>query len=301
MTKLTKYQRTAKKCYEQLQNYGESCLLFLLIQAIKFLYRTRQTRDICPTSTHIDQSSSYFNFLRHRIPQLREMAAPSQTRQWVLRNKPYELPVLCGDNPTFELVNNELPIISDNQLLVKPVYFSNDPAQRTWIAADADPERSYAPPVTLGEPMAALGLGEVLESRSSSYTPGALVYGRMSWSEYVIIDQKDIYPIPLSTPRLSVTHFMGSLGLAGITAYCGLTDVVKATQDDSIVISGAAGAVGTMAVQIASKLIGCKKVIPFNSEMGGFERHRLSFVVQPQLMLEAGHRLSWNRREVSTR
>lgn len=200
------------------------------------------------------------------------MADPSQTRQWILLNKPYDLPVLDGDKPTFQLVTHELPSISNEQLLVKPLYFSNDPAQRTWIAADADPHRSYAPLINVGEPITALGIAHVIESRISSFLPGTLVYGRMSWSEHVIMDQKDIYPIPLSAPGLSITQFMGSLGLAGLTAYCGLCDVVKATPNDSIVISGAAGAVGTMAVQIAKKLIGCKKVIPFQRRHKAYDK-----------------------------
>ncbi len=82
----------------------------------------------------------------------------------------------------------------------------------------------------------------------------------MSWSEYVVIDRKDGQLVPGMPTGLSVTHFMGALGLSGLAAYYGLYEIIKATAEDSIVVGGAAGAVGMMAVQIARKLIGCRKV-----------------------------------------
>lgn len=194
-----------------------------------------------------------------------------------LENKPYDLPVVEGNEPTFELVTTIFPRLLQDQVLVKPVYFSNDPAQRTWIAANADTERAYVPSIDVGKPIMALAIGSVIESRVSHVPLGTLVYGFMNWSEYVIMDLKDILSIFLTPPGLSVTHFMGSLGLTGLTAYYGLYDIVKATADDSVVISGAAGAVGSMAVQIARNLIGCQKVKPppkrhdfYNVSVGGF-------------------------------
>ncbi|KAK5800487.1 hypothetical protein VI817_002699 [Penicillium citrinum] len=174
--------------------------------------------------------------------------------------KPYGSSILDGENPTFtsEIVN--IPELGDGQVLLKTVYLSNDPAQRTWISPLANPERLYLPPVQLGETMKAMGISRVVESRSSSIPTGSLVTGLPGWTEYSIDDAKNVYPLN-PQPGLPETHFLGSLGLPGLTAYYALYEIVKASSKDAIVVSGAAGAVGSMVVQIAKKMIGCRKVI----------------------------------------
>lgn len=74
------------------------------------------------------------------------MTTTRQTRQWILQNKPYVVPVLEGEDATFKLVTRDLPALSDNKVLLRVIYFSNDPAQRCWISPTADPERLYLPP-----------------------------------------------------------------------------------------------------------------------------------------------------------
>jgi NADPH-dependent curcumin reductase CurA len=183
-----------------------------------------------------------------------------ETRQWLLANRPLNEPVLSGSNATFKLVSTTLPDISNDQVLVKPLYISNDPAQRGWIQEGADPERMYTPPVPLNTPMRAFGVCEVVESKAANLAKGSLVVATTGWTEYAVVDAKECRPIQVSG-GLSPTHFIGALGGPGLTAYYGLVDRVRTTAEDSVVISGAAGATGSMAVQIAKKLIGCKRVI----------------------------------------
>lgn len=187
------------------------------------------------------------------------MSTPTTTRQWILQNKPLEFAVLDGEDPTFRLITADLPQLSENQVLVKTLYFSNDPAQRSWIKRDVIPERLYLPPVNIGSPMSAGGIAEVIESKTPEIPKGTLILAKVDWTEYSVLDAAKCTPIqPL--PGLSITHFMGAFGLTGVTAYYGLREIAKVTKDDAVVVSGAAGATGSMAVQIAKKMLGSKYV-----------------------------------------
>jgi NADPH-dependent curcumin reductase CurA len=114
-------------------------------------------------------------------------------------------------------------------------------------------------PINVGEVMGANAIAEVIESQTPDLPVGTVVVSRTNWSEYAVKNKSDCTPVK-PVPGLSVTHFMGSLGLPGLTAYYALKEIAGVTAEDSVVISGAAGAVGTMAVQIAKKLLGCKYV-----------------------------------------
>lgn len=187
------------------------------------------------------------------------MALPIKTQRWVLREKPYSEPILTGDKPTFTLDTADIPPLKDGQVLLKTLYLSNDPAQRSWISPFATKERLYIPPIQVGEPMKAMGIARIVDSRSPELKVGTLVTGFPGWSQYSVDEAKNVDPI---TPQegLPETHFLGALGLPGFTAYYALKEIVKATKDDAIVVSGAAGATGSMVVQVAKKIFGCKKV-----------------------------------------
>lgn len=185
-----------------------------------------------------------------------------QTRQWVLSNPPSADPVLNGPDSTFSLESTTLPTPSADQVLVKTLYFSNDPAQRGWIQKGMDPERLYTAPVLKGEVMRSYAIAEVIESNASNLAKGQLVMGSMGWTEYAVIDAKDARPINAdASAGIRPTHFIGALGGPGLTAYNGLIDVARATKDDVVVVSGAAGATGSIVVQLAKHVLGCKKVI----------------------------------------
>ncbi|KAH8701927.1 hypothetical protein BGW36DRAFT_424224 [Talaromyces proteolyticus] len=186
-----------------------------------------------------------------------------QTRQWILQTKPQ-----AGNKPTFTLLATPIPPLLPNQALVKPLYFSNDPAQHVWMTLsprDQHPARPYAAPIEPGDPIPSFAIAQVIESLCTRIPVGRLVYARVTWSDLSIINSQDcLYTLDDVLPtdaKIGITHFMGALGLSGLTAHYGLYDIACATANDSIVISGAAGAVGSMAVQIAKKMIGCKYVI----------------------------------------
>ncbi len=188
------------------------------------------------------------------------MALPTQTRQWVLTHNPTSLPTLSGPNPTFKQSNAAIPALKDNQVLLKVLYLSNDPAQRGWISYHANPERLYLPPVKVGDVMKARAVAEVVDSKAKGLKKGTIVTANAGWKEYRVADASECSPCA-DIPGLKPTHFLGALGMTGMTALYGLRDIAKADPADTVVVSGAAGATGSMVVQIAKNLIGCKRVV----------------------------------------
>ena len=85
------------------------------------------------------------------------MSTPTETKCWILKEKPFGNPILDNENPTFPSETIKIPELSEGQVLLKTIYLSNDPAQRTWISPLANPKRLYLPPVQLGETMKAMG------------------------------------------------------------------------------------------------------------------------------------------------
>ncbi|KAK8178158.1 hypothetical protein IWX90DRAFT_44447 [Phyllosticta citrichinensis] len=188
------------------------------------------------------------------------MSVPTSTRQWVLSRHPTGLPVLDGPEATFSLQTVDLPPIGDNQVLVRTRYFSNDPAQRGWIG-NVMPERMYIAPVKLGEFMKSGGIAEIVESKAAGFEKGKLVTAfALGWREYAVLDAKDLSLVP-EVEGIKETQYLGALGFTGLTGYYGIKEIAEAKPEHVVVVSGAAGATGSMAVQIAKKLIGCKKVI----------------------------------------
>ena len=188
------------------------------------------------------------------------MSLPTETRQWLLTNKPTGFPQLSGPNQTFTLTTVPLPALQDNQVLLKSLYISNDPAQRGWITKGVDPERLYRPPVPQDGVMHAGSVAQVVESKSSKYNKGDKVLAPTGWAEYSVQNAKDCQPCE-DIPGSSVTHYLGAFGLTGLTAYYGIKVIATAGKGDTVVVSGAAGATGSMVVQIAKNMLGCKKVV----------------------------------------
>jgi len=174
-----------------------------------------------------------------------------QNRRLVLAQRPSGL----VDDDTTRLDSEQLPELKDGEALVKVRYLSIDPTIRTWM----DDVPSYLPPIQIGEVIRSGGVGEVVESRSDAYQPGQLVFGMTGWQEYVIADagERSMQVLPDGVPPGIA---IGILGVTGMTAYFGLIDVGGVKDGDVVVISGAAGATGSAAGQIA-KIKGAKKVV----------------------------------------
>ncbi|KAF1985119.1 NAD(P)-binding protein [Aulographum hederae CBS 113979] len=188
------------------------------------------------------------------------MSPPTTTRQWILANKPTDLPVFSGPNATFKLETKDLPPLKDGQVLIQAIHLSNDPAQRGWIDKHVDPARLYVPPVQVGDIMRASAVCKVVASKAPKLKEGDLIQGFTGWAEFAVVDADTLNPIP-GTDKISPTHALGALGLTGLTAWYGMVHVVGTKKEDAVVISGAAGATGQIAVQIAKNVIGCRKVI----------------------------------------
>jgi len=168
-------------------------------------------------------------------------------RQWRLAKRPKGM-VKESD---FELHEAPVPKPGAGEFLVRNRFLAFEPAMRGWME-DRD---NYIPPVALGDVMRGATVGEVVESNLEGYAPGDLVSGMAGWQEWAIADG----PLRKLEPGTDPTLALSVLGITGITAYFGLLDVGALKPDDVVVVSGAAGATGSVAGQIA-KIKGCRVV-----------------------------------------
>lgn len=159
-------------------------------------------------------------------------------------------------NPTpecWEIEETDVPEVQENQVLVQVQYLSIDPAMRGWM----NEGKSYIRPVKIGEVMRALGAGVVVDSKHPDFKAGDFVTGGTGVQEYVVLDGKDL--VKVDPEFIPLPSYLGTLGMSGLTAYFGLLDTGQPKPGETVVVSGAAGAVGSVVGQIA-KIKGCTVV-----------------------------------------
>jgi NADPH-dependent curcumin reductase CurA len=153
----------------------------------------------------------------------------------------------------FKIVDADVPQLNEAEVLVRTLYISVDPYLRGRMREG----RSYVPPFEIGQVIVSQVVGEVVESRAPEFGPGDIVTGMHGWRLYNVLKSLELRKIdPRAAP---ITTWLGVLGMPGLTAYFGLVDIGNPKEGETVVVSGAAGAVGTTVCQIA-KIKGCRAV-----------------------------------------
>ena len=155
----------------------------------------------------------------------------------------------------FKYQEGPVPSISDGQFLVRNLYLSLDPAMRGWMR-DAE---SYVEPIQLGDVMRGFAVGEVVESKANGIEKGDKVTGLGGWQDYVVYGPGNMgNKLPAEVP-MPLTNFLSILGITGLTAYFGFLDICEPKEGETLVVSTAAGAVGSIVCQLG-KIKGCRVV-----------------------------------------
>jgi hypothetical protein len=177
------------------------------------------------------------------------MTIPSEHRQWLIADRPIGRPLKDDD---FKLTTAPVRAAGDGEVLLRTRFLGFDPAQKGWMENIG----GYVAPTEIGEVMRGSGVAEVLESRSAKLSPGDLVAGQLGWQEFPTLRAEGLEKI--KDPALA-TAYLGALGTTGMTAYFGFIRVGKPQPGDTVVVSGAAGATGSVVGQIA-KIMGCRVI-----------------------------------------
>jgi NADPH-dependent curcumin reductase CurA len=171
--------------------------------------------------------------------------------QWILRSRP------AGEvgEDNFTLREEDIPSISEGEFLVEVKYLSVDPSQRGWL----NDVPSYVPPVAIGEVMRATGVGYVVESKHADFSAGDVVEGGVGWQTYAVCNGNEVFPVRKVNSSYPLSYSLHVLGLTGLTAYFGIHSVAQVNPGEVVVVSGAGGATGSVAGQLA-KLRGARVI-----------------------------------------
>ena len=171
-------------------------------------------------------------------------------KKLILKERPVGMPTAA----TWELITEDIPKAGDGEIVIKTHYISLDPAMRGWM----NDVKSYLPPVALNEVMRSGPIGEVIESNNHpKFKVGDVLSGWGGVQQYIKTDGDRHFKV--DTSMVPMTKYLGALGMPGMTAYFGITEVGKIKEGEMVLVSGAAGAVGSVVGQIA-KIKGCRVV-----------------------------------------
>ena len=171
------------------------------------------------------------------------------TKQIVLAKRPKGVPVMTD----FDIKDIDLVEIKDNEVLLEAMYFSVDPYMRGRM----NEAKSYTPPFELGKPISGGVIAKVVKSNATNFKENDTVMGNLHWQQHCIATATEI--IKIDTSIAPASYYLGILGMPGLTAYFGLTHIGKPKSGETVVVSGAAGAVGLVVGQIA-KLLDCRVI-----------------------------------------
>ena len=172
-----------------------------------------------------------------------------KSRQWLLNGHPRGRRIEDDD---FRLVEREIGAPGDGELLLKTLFLGFDPASKGWMENIAD----YVAPMAIGDVMRGSAVSEVVESNHRRFVPGDLVVGSTGWSEWHLSNGEGLVKVETELPP---TAMLSVLGTTGLTAYCGLFKVGRPVAGDTVLVSGAAGATGSVVGQLA-RIAGCRAV-----------------------------------------
>lgn len=167
----------------------------------------------------------------------------------LLNKRPFGKPTLDD----FKFVYEEVPEVKDGEILLKTIYVSVDP----YLRGRMNDAKSYVPPFELNKAIQSGIIAEVAASKNSKFKTGDFLSGNLDWKEYQVSNGQGLHKVDETEVKLSA--YLGVLGMTGLTAYIGLTEIGLPKEDETLVISGAAGAVGTIVGQVG-KLLGCKVI-----------------------------------------
>ena len=167
----------------------------------------------------------------------------------LLDKRPVGKPALSD----FKFSKEEIPVANDGELLLKTLYVSVDP----YLRGRMNDSKSYVPPFQLNKPIQSGIVAEVIDSNHPEFKKGDFVLGTLDWKEYQVSAGKGLNKLNAEVANLSA--YLGILGMTGLTAYLGLTEIGAPKAGETIVVSGAAGAVGSVVGQIG-KILGCRVV-----------------------------------------
>lgn len=173
----------------------------------------------------------------------------ANNRQWLIAERPKGRPLQDSD---FKLVTVEQRQPAEGEVMLRTLYLSFDPAQKGWM----ENLGGYVAPTNIGDVMRGYGIGQVVASKAEGFSPGDLVAGLIGWQEYPTLAVSGLQKFDKDGP---ITAYASVLGLTGMTAYFGLFEIGQPRAGDTLVVSGAAGATGSVVGQLG-KIAGCRVI-----------------------------------------